>query len=253
MRLLRSLMAPVMATSLLVVACDTESMPAAPDTEVDAPEALADYGHSHTPRTYQVTIYNLTDGQPFTPPVVASHNNRIRIFRRGHRAGNEVQQIAENGNNSFLLAALDGEPRVHDVFQGGGPILPGASMTFELDATRRMNRLSWVAMLICSNDGFAGSSSIRLPVRVGKMRTYRVSGWDAGTEKNTESFSDLVPPCPALTGVATDEMGTGMSNPALATDRPVRRHRGIRGVDDLIPGLHGWKGAVAKIEVKRIR
>ena len=252
MRSFRVLTVPALAFGLVLAACESE-MPVEPEQEADVPEALADYGHKQQTRAYQVTIYNGTKGQPFTPPVAATHKHYYRVFQRGHRAGNEIQQVAENGNNGPLLAKLEGSEFVHGVFQGGAPIMPGASMTFEIEGTPHANRLSWVAMLICSNDGFAGSNTVRLPRRVGQSKTYGVRPWDAGTEKNTEDFTDLVPPCPALTGVETDEMGTGMSNPDLATNQRVRRHRGVKGRDDLIPSLHGFGRYVAKIEVTRIR
>ena len=35
---------------------------------------------------YQVTIENLTGGQPFTPPVVATHKGGVRLFRVGKAA-----------------------------------------------------------------------------------------------------------------------------------------------------------------------
>ncbi len=251
MRTSLSAVATAATLSLLLVACDAENMPVAPDAEVDGPEALADYGKSAT-RTYEVTIYNLTKGQPFTPPVLASHNRRTKIFRKGRKASYGVQQVAENGNNGPLVESLQDNPKVHAVTQGAAPIMPGASMTFTIEGKRGMNRLSWVSMLICTNDGFAGTNSVRLPGNKGHTKYYRVRGWDAGTEKNTESFSDMVPPCAPLTGVMTDEMGTGMSNPDLATNQRVHRHRGIKGRDDLLPDLHGWKGPVAKISIKRV-
>ena len=49
-------------------------------------------------RTYRVTVYNLTSTQALTPPLVATHNRRVRFFRVGHRASAGIQQIAENGN-----------------------------------------------------------------------------------------------------------------------------------------------------------
>ncbi len=33
--------------------------------------------------TYKVTIENLTTGQPFSPPVAATHRSNVRMFRVG--------------------------------------------------------------------------------------------------------------------------------------------------------------------------
>ena len=48
--------------------------------------------------TYKVTIENLTSGQPFSPPVVATHRSNVRMFRVGRLASPELEAIAEDGN-----------------------------------------------------------------------------------------------------------------------------------------------------------
>ena len=64
---------------------------------------------------YRVTIYNLTAGQPFTPPVLATHSRRTGIFSLGDEASGDVQMIAENGNNTDLVLALMADDNVHQV------------------------------------------------------------------------------------------------------------------------------------------
>ena len=61
-------------------------------------------------RSYEVTIINLTEGQPLTPPVVATHTGKHAIFDVGETASVGVQQIAENGNNAPLLGQLGNDP-----------------------------------------------------------------------------------------------------------------------------------------------
>ena len=101
-------------------------------------------------------------------------------------------------------------------------------------------------MLICTNDGFAGRSSVRLPSRVGNERTFYARAYDAGTEINTEAYADLVPPC--------DGLGqSGASDPLLAENGVVRRHAGIvGGIGDLTVADHGWDEPVLKITIKRV-
>ena len=48
--------------------------------------------------TYTVTITNLTDGQPFTPPLVASHRPAVDLYEVGEPASEGIKEIAENGN-----------------------------------------------------------------------------------------------------------------------------------------------------------
>ena len=247
----------VFACGLIVAfsACSDEAQSPVEPVE-PAATTVAESHYDVEPR-YAVTVTNLTTGQPFTPPLLATHSSRLRLWRYGRPASDEVQAIAENGNLAPMLEELGASRSVNHVVVAEGPtippLLPGESTTTFIEGSRRARYFSSISMLICTNDGFTGLTRQRLPVRVGDERSWNVMAYDAGTEINTGDFADLVPPCAPLTGVDTDKMGTGMSNPALAENGRVQRHRGVRGAEDLIPALHGWHGPVARIEVKRIR
>ncbi|MGH9193932.1 MAG: spondin domain-containing protein [Acidimicrobiales bacterium] len=227
--------------------------------------------HSHGgERTYEVTITNLTAGQPLTPPVVATHRGRDQIFDVGEPASVGVREIAENGNNAPLLRFLEADPfgTIAGVTQAGdAPLVPAGtpggvqdppqgpefpeSVTFEITADRRSDRLSFVAMLVCTNDGFTGVNALRLPSRVGRSVTEHTVAYDAFTELNTEDFADIVPPCQALIGVSSGEPGTGVSDPAIAEGGVISPHAGIVGGSDLVPAVHGWTDPVAEITITR--
>src|SRR6266542_5114415 len=122
--------------------------------------------------------------------------------------------------------------------------LPGSAMfpdsvTFEISAELGARRLSWVSMLICTNDGFTGLDSIKLPAHVGDEVTALTAGYDAGTEINTEDFADIVPPCQALVGVSSGEPGTGTSDPALAEGGVIHHHEGMLGEQTSCPRYTG--------------
>ena len=214
-------------------------------------------------RTYSVTIEDLTTGQPLTPPVVATHRGKHQLFRVGQPASVGIREIAENGNNAPLLAFLDADPfrRIADFKQAGdGPLVPkgkpGAGMfpdrvTFTMRATRHARYLSFASMLICTNDGFTGVNSLRLPRKTGREVVAETNGYDAHTERNTEDFADIVPPCQSLIGVSSGEAGTGVSDPDLAEGGVIAHHSGIRGGADLDPSVHGWRDPVARISVER--
>jgi len=254
----------LLALVLILAACSTgDELATSPtaDTflELESESELDTQTYGGHVGTYKVTIENLSKGQPFTPPVAVTHPRYLRLFIRGWRATQGVKEIAENGNVAPLaegLASLEGSRFVTDTLVALGaegdppPILPGTSRSFEIDGRPR-DVVSFVSMLICTNDGFTGKA-MRLPRRVGKSYTSYAIGYDAGTELNTEDFSDIVPPCPALTGIKTDKAGTGESNPELAEGSVVKRHPNIQGGTDLLPELHGWQEPVAKITVKRI-
>ncbi len=210
--------------------------------------------------TYEVTITNLTGGQPITPPVLVVHRQPINIFHVGQPASEGIQQLAENGNSGPLMAALTGNKHVYEFQQGGMPLVPAGtpgstmfpdSATFTVTSAEGAKYLSVAGMLICTNDGFTGVDSLRLPKRVGDSTTAMGDAYDAGTEINTEYFGDIVPPCQGLIGV-TGDPGTGMSNPALAEGGVITHHAGIMGGVDLLPGVHGWTDPVVAIVVTRV-
>lgn len=220
--------------------------------------AMAD-GHVST---YEVTITNLTGGQPFAPPVLVTHRAPLSLFTVGQPASAGIQQIAENGNNAPLLAALEGNRYVYDVQQSTFPLVPTDTpggntfphtATFTITAGEGAKYLSIATMLVCTNDGFTGVDSLPIPGRVGRSITVYTAGYDAGTEINTEDFADIVPPCQGLIGVTSDDPGTGMSNPALAEGGVVAMHAGIQGGVDLLPEVHGWADPVAMITITRVQ
>lgn len=225
-----------------------------------APTAASDPG-----RTYEVTIENLTGGpgspgipsagQPFTPALVSTHKGNDGLFTVGKTASFGLKEIAENGNLDPMLTRLGDDLDFADVVVGFGsvaaPILPGETVTFEIEAGPPFNFLSWASMLICTNDGFTGVDTLKLPDRVGESVSAHTQGYDAGTEDNTELFADIVPPCGSLTGQDNMDQGTGSSDPTLAEGGVIHHHAGILGVGDLDPEINDWDNPVARITVER--
>ena len=211
--------------------------------------------------TYEVTITNLTPGQPLTPPLLAVHRPAADVFEVGRTASAGVVAIAENGDVGPLSSALAGNRHVADVVTGSAPLVPAGTpggemfddeVTLTVTGERGATRLSWVSMLVCTNDGFTGLDSIRLPQQVGDSVTMTSVGYDAGSEINTEDFADIVPPCQGLIGVSSDDPGTGTSDPTLAEGGVIHVHPGIAGGVDLVPAVHGWTDPVAEVEIVRV-
>lgn len=192
---------------------------------------------------YSVTIKNLTSGQPLTPALLATHDPAVSVFEVGDAASEGVVQIAENGNLMPLTEALEATDGVHEVVAGGMPILPGESATLEILANEG-EVLSWVSMLICTNDGFTGLHGLEL-----SRTTVATNAYEATSEMNTEALADIVPPCQALVGVSSNAPGTGMSDPALAEDGVIAAHSGISGEADLQVDPHGWTDPVAEVTI----
>ncbi len=206
--------------------------------------ALAIATASAQEMTYSVSIENLTEGQPFTPPVLIAHPASMDLFEPGDAASNEIAQLAENGNGDPLVALANGAGAT--VVAHDAPIMPGERATLSITAASG-SYLSAAFMLICTNDGFSGLDSLMLPAS--GSQTVETNAYDAGSEQNTEDFADIVPPCQGLIGVMSDDEGTGMSNPALAEGGVITMHAGIQGGTDLTVADHGWTNPVARITV----
>jgi hypothetical protein len=210
--------------------------------------------------TYRVTIHNLAGGQPLSPPVVATHRPGVRMFKVGRPAPAELEAIAEDGDNSAMLALLNGSIKVTEALNVGVPLTPQGkvvgdfsdSVSFEITA-RPGDRLSLATMLICTNDGFVGLDRGRLPLF--GSRTFWLRGYDAGSEDNTENSVDIVDPCSALGPLPLSGDPNGNEDAAVDSDpaEVVQLHPGIQGVGDLSAAAHGWNDPVVKVTVMRIK
>jgi hypothetical protein len=233
-----------------VAACSENGEPLGP-ANGDGP--ALDHGNENGPdtRRYQVTIENLTGGQPLSPGVVVAHGPQAEIFGLGKVSSPGIQAIAEDGDPSIAAADLPGMPGVFavvattaPVFQVGGP--GPSTLTLTIAADPRANRLSVAVMRICTNDGFTGLDGVTLPTNR-TPRVYYGYASDAGTEENDEASPSIVVPCVAIGPVA----GAADGNARPASNARIRRHPGIRGVADLTRA-HSWDGAIARVTVKRI-
>ena len=211
--------------------------------------------------SYRVTITNLASGQPLTPPLVVLHGAEASLVEAGAPASDGLQQLAENGNPQVLVDALAGAEGIGAVTVGDHPIvaggIPGAAevpsvATLEVSGPAEAGLISIASMLICTNDGFSIVHDAPLPAEVGETAVFYSDAYDAGTEKNTESFADLVPPCQGLVGVSGEAEGAGASNPELAEGGTVAPHAGIAGEADLDAMTHAVAESPALVVVERI-
>lgn len=73
----------------------------------------------------EVTTTNLTKGQVFSPPMVATHHRRLTpLFELGAEASDELAALAEDDLTGPLEELWEDEPPVKDVATAGGPYLP---------------------------------------------------------------------------------------------------------------------------------
>jgi hypothetical protein len=75
-------------------------------------------------RSLRLTKHVLTDGQPFTPPVVAVERRPVRLFEVGQRASTEIGEIAENGDLSGMQFKFLHDQRVVAFTTSPAPLVP---------------------------------------------------------------------------------------------------------------------------------
>lgn len=195
--------------------------------------------------TYEITLENLTpatgmgSSQVFSPPVIATHNPAIRMFRKGRLASQELAQIAEDAVNQPMLDRLGGSQLVHEALAGPGVIPPGQSATYTVTTRPGFPKLSMAFMLVNTNDGFGGVDALQLPGRDREAVAY-LHAYDAGSEENTELAAHIPGPC------------CGSPLQRVPTEDPISMHPGILGIGDLDPAHYGWDGPVAKLTVRRV-
>ena len=224
----------------------------------DGPDGAGTGGGS---RSYRVTVANLTSGQPFTPPAVALHRPDVEVFSVGDPANTQTQQLAENGNLQPLLDLIEATDSIRAAAVADAPLVPSHDpgdtgnpyhATLELSADASATHLTFVSMLIATNDGLVGLDTVPLPERVNASRTYYANGYDVGTEENTEDFDDMVPPAQSLIQGGSADGGTTESDPDIAEDDVIRPHPGITGDDDLDPSEYGWREPAGLVQVERL-
>jgi hypothetical protein len=208
-------------------------------------------------RMYEITITNLTTGQTFSPPIFATHTGSANVFMQGKKASEGIRLIAEQGSNSTLATALRGAPGVSRVVAGDMPVHriggPGSIMqTFMIEADGSANWLSMAAMLICTNDGFVGLNSVKLPDAMTSV-VYYARGYDAGTEVNNQLYTYLGDPCVQVGPVKVDPDGINMRTPE---DGVIMPHHGIVanvGDQGKNAEAYGWPEPAAKIIIRRVK
>jgi hypothetical protein len=213
-------------------------------------------------RELRVEITNLTNATYFTPLLVAAHDPKTDLFEVGQPASYNLQAMAEGGDISGLIDDVMAGGGEYAADPAGGLLAPGQSAKAGLDLHGfATSRLSIVAMLLPTNDGFVGLDSLKIPRETGTY-IYYLNGYDAGTEANDEIITGGG--APGIPGIPTDPGGNagtgGVSEVGPDFNPTVHIHRGIVGDMDLTGGtsdldsrIHRWHNPVARIVLRVTR
>ena len=243
-----------LAAALLLAACSGGSNSDPATAPVTPPVSTAP-----TTATYEVTLVNLTAGQPLSPMVVVAHDDGFALFNVGETASVALEHLAEAGESAPLVALAGASKSVYaSAVAPGDPLVPGAgnkavvTLTVPLTSLPTL-KLSMASMLSNTNDGFAGLAGESLAkLDVGTTLTTRLLGYDAGTEANTESADTL--PGPAAAGISGKHEGFNATRDDVVNT--VHLHPGVVSKDDGLPKsaltqAQRWDNPVALLSIKR--
>ena len=188
-------------------------------------------------RQFDITLQNLTStqsnsGQPFSPPVFATHDGATRLWELGGVASLGIQKIAETGNRTETVNTL--RPLVGASVMSletplSAPLQPGQSVTVRVSVDAAHPYFSHAWMLERTNDAFGGQDSVNLFEQVG-TKSYELLGLDAGTEINSERRGTI------------GSLGEGNARDPESAE--IRLHEGITGRGDAPLSWNWNSGAI---------
>lgn len=169
--------------------------------------------------SFSVSVTNLTHGQPLSPIGIALHQQGA-FWQVGTPASEALEQMAESGDNSALLA----EDMVLAAVSDTAPLMPGNHVELMVETDQLDDlKLSLVSMMVNTNDGFSGLNALDVSqLALGETLNVRTMAYDAGTEANSERAGTI--PGPA-------DGGEGF-NASRDDNQMVTFHPGVVGQDD---------------------
>ena len=183
-----------------------------------------------------LTVRNITAGQPITPPIAVVHDSGTSLLPENADSLDGLEELAEAGAQSALAASLGEIDGVKGVYSlDPPPIPPGEEVTTAITASPG-DHVSVIAMLACTNDaitiGTLVVSDSGQAISSGRV-------YDAGTEDNTETMSTV----PCLGGESAGVSGADSPD----GEGRIGRHPGIVGGADLTRAQHGWDNAAMQL------
>lgn len=230
------------ALTLTVSACSDDD-----DPQVVAPAPAPAPAPEPDPEpvtvSYEITVTNMTNGQPFSPVAVVLHQEG-NLWTLGESASVELETMAEGGDNSGLLDL----PVAMASASGAAPIGPGSNETISVsieDVTDA--KLSVATMLVNTNDAFTGLNAWDLgQLEVGESYSTTTRAYDSGTEANSEAMGTIPGPADGGAGFAAERDDVDF----------VGAHSGVVSADDglsasVLNVQHKFDNPVMRIRVTR--
>lgn len=242
----------VAGCALAVAACGSDDV-TSPAGDAVGNDTQTTPGTSDGAR-YEITVTNLTAGQPLSPPAFVVHSDAFRLFVEAQPASTALEALAEGADTAPLVALATNTPGVIAAEAATqGPIAPGASQTREItlpgtaDAASAM--LSAVTMLVNTNDAIGAVRGVDLAsLAVGDEQVRDMGSYDTGTEANDELAANI--PGPAGGGSGFDAARDDFVDAVLPHPGAISRDDGLAG--SALDNRHRWLDPVARVRIRRV-
>ncbi|WP_462159618.1 spondin domain-containing protein [Pseudoalteromonas sp. GB56] len=195
--------------------------------------------------TYEVTVTNLTNAQPFSPIAIALHQEGD-FWTLGESASGALEVLAEGGDNSALLA----ESTVMASTSGSAPLGAGSDETLSVTIQDISDaKLTVATMLVNTNDAFTGVNAVSLAsLSVGSSMSLYGNTYDAGTEVNSEAMGTIPGPTDGGEGFNADREDGGF----------VSMHPGVVSMDDglsnsILNAEHKFDNPAVMVKITRVQ
>ncbi len=234
----------LLAGAFLLQACDSDDdivMP--PPPPPPAPPVMA---------SFDITAINLTNAQPLSPVAVIGHTDAYAVFSVGEAATAGLEEMAEGGDNTALIAEADADTaNVFVSASGGGPIGPAGNETISIAVAAGdvpSLRLSAATMLVNTNDAFTALNSLDVSaMAVGDSITINAIAYDAGTEADTEAAGDI--PGPAGNGEGFNVIRDDEADRVAMHSGVISQNDGFTGSD--LTEQHRFDNPVMRVRIER--
>ena len=195
---------------------------------------------------YEVSVTNVTAGQPMAPAIVVLHSSGYKMYTLGESASVALEKLAEGGDNSALLSEADATTDVDGAVSFEALLKPGKSLSVTVEGDD--DYLTFAGMLVNTNDGFVGLNSYHVShLEKGEAETLSLSTYDAGSEANSESAATV----PA-------QGGEGFNAARDDANSVIRLHSGVVTSDDglsssALSAIHRFDNPTAQLTITRIQ
>ena len=202
--------------------------------------------------SFDVTVTNLSNGQPLSPVAVIAHQDGYSVFTVGAAATAGLETLAEGGDNTALIAEADADAAVMTTASGAAPIGPAGAETISIQVLASDLTglgVSFSTMLVNTNDAITGTNGAPIgSMQPGDSVTLRTVAYDAGTEANTEAAAHI--PGPAGGGEGFNAARDDIADRVAMHSGVVSRDDGFAASD--LTGQHRFDNPVAQVRIERI-